>query len=183
MSEQLFDVIFFGILQPGKDRDTAINNMAKLFKTEPARLKPYFSGARKVIKENINTTTAEKYITALENIGLVVKLEQATNDNTSKPPPSHQAPASNNSDSDNNKDTINASSDISLAPVGADMIKNPKPVQAQKIADISHITLAEVGSNVLENPVKTIPQVIEDFSYLTLAETGTNIIGPSTLKQ
>ena len=44
MSEQLFDVVFFGILQTGKDKDTVMQNMAKIFKTDAAKLAPYFSG-------------------------------------------------------------------------------------------------------------------------------------------
>ena len=34
MSEELFDVVFFGILQAGKDKETVIQNMAAVFKTD-----------------------------------------------------------------------------------------------------------------------------------------------------
>ncbi len=76
MSNELFDVVFFGILQPGKDKETAMQNMAKLFKTEPAKLAPYFAGGRKVIKGKISASAAEKYRGALENVGLVIKIEE-----------------------------------------------------------------------------------------------------------
>ena len=46
MSEELFDVVFFGILQPGKDKETVMQNMAALFKTDAAKLTPYFAGGR-----------------------------------------------------------------------------------------------------------------------------------------
>ena len=74
MSEELFDVVFFGILQPGKDREVVMQNMAQLFKTEPAKLAPYFAGGRKVIKGGVTAGTAEKYRAALENVGLVSSL-------------------------------------------------------------------------------------------------------------
>ena len=70
MSEELFDVVFFGILQTGKDKDTAMQNMAKIFKTDPAKLAPYFSGGRKVIKRKVNAEMAGKYLAALENAAI-----------------------------------------------------------------------------------------------------------------
>ena len=75
MSEELFDVVFFGILQAGKDKDTVMQNMAKIFKTDAAKLAPYFAGGRKVIKGKVNADMAAKYLAALENAGLVIKLE------------------------------------------------------------------------------------------------------------
>jgi len=75
MSEQLFDVVFFGILQTGRDKETVMQNMAAMFKTEASKLTPYFTGGRKIIKGNITAETAEKYLAALENVGLVIKIE------------------------------------------------------------------------------------------------------------
>ena len=71
MSEPLFDIAFFGIIQPGKDRQTVIDNMAKLFKTTPEKVKPFFAGGRKVIKSRVDELTAEKYRVALENAGVM----------------------------------------------------------------------------------------------------------------
>jgi len=81
MSDELFDVVFFGIIQTGKDKESVIQNMAKLFKTDAKKLAPYFAGGRKVIKGRVNAGAAEKYKTALENVGLVIKIEAC-------PPPS-----------------------------------------------------------------------------------------------
>ena len=88
MSEELFDVVFFGILQAGKEKETVMQNMAALFKTDASKLAPFFAGGRKVIKGRINAAAAEKYKTALENVGLVIKLEPvaaAQSDSQSKP--------------------------------------------------------------------------------------------------
>ncbi len=105
MSEELFDVVFFGILQTGKDKDTVMQNMAALFKTDAKKLAPYFAGGRKVIKGNINAEAAEKYKTALENVGLVVTLEaliSETNDSESDTPTS-DTPTSNTATSEANE--------------------------------------------------------------------------------
>lgn len=166
MSEKLFDVVFFGILQAGRDKDTVKQNMATLFKTDASKLAPYFAGGRKVIKGKINAATAEKYQSALENVGLVIKIETCqTDQNTGTEQPSQA----------NNKDTIDTSG-ISLAPVGADVIENPVETPAHKINDISDLSMAEAGADVVENPVKVATQKISDISHITMAAPGSDVL-------
>lgn len=173
MSEELFDVVFFGILQPGKDKETAMQNMAALFKTDAAKLAPYFAGGRKVIKGNINAAAAEKYKTALENIGLSIKLEAAATT------PDESAKATNtpdaNKESQDNKPEIDTTG-LSIAAAGSDVIENPVEAPVQKIDDISSITMAEAGANVIENPTETPAQKIDDISDITMAETGSDVL-------
>ncbi len=170
MSEPLFNIVFFGIVQTGKDRDTAIENMAKLFHTDIDRIKPYFSGGRKVIKANVDTLTAEKYITVLENAGLVVKQEGAV-DNTDH---NHVKTSANSGNTDhiaqNDTATTTPASGVSLAPPGVDIIENPMPIIPQKIADFSSITMADTGVDIIEHPKEKSAAPIADFSKLTLAE-------------
>ena len=151
MSEPIFDITFYGIIQPGMDKEVAINNMAQLFKTTPEKVTPFFAGGRKVLKSRVDEPTANKYRTALENAGLVIKLE-----------------AQSAADID--------TSDISAAPVGADVLENPPVVEAQAIGDISDITMAEVGADVLENPPVVETQPIGDISDITMAEIGADIL-------
>lgn len=170
MSEPLFNIVFFGIVQTGKDRETAIENMAKLFHTDIARIKPYFGGGRKVIKANVDTLTAEKYITVLENAGLVVKQEKV-DDNTDH---NHAKASANSGNTDhvvqNDTATITPTTGVSLAPPGVDIIENPAPVTPQKIADFSSITMANAGVDIIEHPKEKPAAPIADFSELTLAE-------------
>lgn len=177
MSEELFDVVFFGILQTGKDKDIVLQNMAKMFKTDATKLAPYFAGGRKVIKGKVNADMAKKYQVALENAGLVIKLEACEiqtekNDPTPSSPaePSQQTTPSQAQSSDIETD------DISMAPVGADVIETPVEVVAQKIDDISDISMAETGADVLENPVIVPAQKIDDISGITMAEVGANVL-------
>ncbi|UCB54491.1 MAG: hypothetical protein JSW45_11200 [Thiotrichales bacterium] len=155
MSEPSFDIAFYGILQPGKDKDAVIQNMARLFKTTPDKVRPFFAGGRKVIKSAVDELTAEKYRAALENIGLVIKLESGETE---------QAGAAENTDT------------ISVAPVGADVLENPPVVEPQPIGDISDITMAEAGADVLENPPVVEPQPIGDISDITMAEVGADVL-------
>ena len=163
MSDEQFDVVFFGILQPGKDKDTVMQNMAKLFKTDAAKLAPYFAGGRKVIKGNINAGAAEKYKAALENVGLVIKLEACD---------AAEEPA----DTEEKAAPVPDTGDITIAPVGADVIETPMEVPAQKIEDISTISMAEAGADVIENPVVTPAQVIDDISDISMADVGADVI-------
>ncbi len=151
MSEPIFDIAFYGIIQPGKDKEAVMQNMAQLFKTTPEKVRPFFAGGRKVIKSRVNELTANKYRAALEKAGLVVKLE-----------------AQSSADID--------TADISVAPVGADVLANPPVVEPQTIGNISDITMAEAGADVLENPPVVEPQAIGDISDITMAEAGADVL-------
>ena len=176
MSEKLFDVVFFGILQAGKDKETVMQNMAALFKTDASKLTPYFAGGRKVIKGKINATAAEKYKTTLENIGLTIKLEPCEvtpqSEAGTKKPDTSQA----TSESDQSSETIIDTSSLTLAAAGSDVIENPIAVPAQKIDDIGNISMADAGADVIENPVAVPAQEIEDISDLSMAEVGSDVL-------
>jgi len=203
MSEALFDVVFFGILQAGKDKETVMQNMAALFKTDASKLTPYFSGGRKVIKGKINAAAAEKYRVALENAGLSIKIEPseaplAAKTTAADSTSTQTAPSTEASDKvkiDTADLTVAAVGcnvienpvaipaqkiddidDISMAEAGVDVIENPVEVPAQEIDDISGISIAEVGSDVLEHPAEIIPQKIEDISDISLAEAGADLV-------
>lgn len=171
MSEQLFDVVFFGILQAGKDKETVTQNMATLFKTDASKLAPYFAGGRKVIKGKISADAAAKYQTALENVGLVIKLEPCEAQPT-------EPAAAESADTAQTQKVKPASDDsgITIAPVGADVIANPVAVTPQEIDDISALTLAEAGADVLEHPVEVTPQAIDEISDITIAEVGADVL-------
>ncbi|MDH5388317.1 MAG: hypothetical protein OEY06_07700 [Gammaproteobacteria bacterium] len=180
MSEPLFNIVFFGMIQPGKDKDTAMQNMAKLFKTEPAKLAPFFAGGRKVIKSKVDELMAEKYRVALENAGLVIKIENMADAAPAAEAPSQAASAPSTGQSIAEKIAQQVSDvdtgDITMAEVGALVIENPVEVTPQKIDDISAISMAEVGANVLEHPVEVTPQPIGDISAISMAEVGANVL-------
>lgn len=184
MSEQLFDVVFFGIIQTGRDKEVVMQNMATLFKTDVSKLAPYFAGGRKVIKGKVDAETAEKYRAALDNVGLVIKLEACESEDDSG---EDDAPAENKSKPSQDQQRTDTTakdipgdetppSGITMAPVGADVLENPTEVVAQKIDDISAISMAETGADIIENPVPVEPQQIGDISSLTMAEVGSDVL-------
>jgi hypothetical protein len=186
MSEELFDVVFFGILQSGKERDVVMQNMAQLFKTDTAKLEPYFAGGRKVIKGKVNAETAEKYQAVLENAGLVIKIEPCENTRSARAGSDEKdtEPGEKSAQQPTQPEQHTTEKDtgsLTIAEVGADVIENPVEVPAQQIDDISNITMAEVGADVIENPVVQATQEIADFSELTMAEAGSDILTHPTV--
>ena len=147
-----------------------VQNMAKLFKTEPAKIKGYFSGDRKVIKSKVSELVAEKYRVALENVGLVVKIEEIT---AAEPVP---ATAASSADSATASNKPIDTGGITMAEVGANVLTRPTPVEPQPIGDISNISLAELGADVIEHPVPVAPQAIEDISAISMSEVGADIM-------
>ena len=196
MSDELFDVVFFGILQAGKDKETVMHNMATLFKTDASKLAPYFAGGRKVIKGKLNVATAEKYKAALENVGLNITIEpcqgnaetaanqtSASPEKTKEPDkkPQNKAETAATQDATTNSNTgAPDTGNLTVAPLGTDVIDNPSPVVAQKIEDISDISMAETGADVLENPVTVTAQKIDDISDISMAEVGTDVLDHPT---
>lgn len=182
MSEPVFNIAFYGIIQPEKEKEMVIENLASLFKTTPDQVRHLFAGDRKIIKSGVDELTAEKYRVALENVGLVVKIEaleaepESSSQHTAKAENgdrrSSEAPGAASEDSSAEVETQRYydTGNLTLAEVGADVLESPPFVEPQPIGDISSITLAEVGADILDNPTEVKPQPIADISHITLAE-------------
>ena len=162
MSEPVYNIVFFGIIAPGKDKAVVMDHMAKLFRTTTEKVAPYFNGGRKVIKAAVDGLTAEKYRTALENIGLIIKLEDAD----TAPTQADNSP----------KEAAIDTGGITMAEPGADVIEHPVETVPQPIGDISGITTARLGADVLEHPIEVKPQHIGDISGITVAEPGADML-------
>ena len=69
MSDQLFEIAFFGQISAGANLDEVKARVGKMFNADEAKLAQLFSGKRIVIKKNIDQATAVKYKTALNRAG------------------------------------------------------------------------------------------------------------------
>jgi len=74
MSEAIFDVVFSGKLQAGAEPAQVRENLARLFKTEPAKIGHLFTGQPVPIKKGVDATTALQYQAALAKAGALVEL-------------------------------------------------------------------------------------------------------------
>lgn len=76
MTTPQFDIVFKGQLIEGTSISDAVENMAKLFKSDTNTIEKRFFGKPCFIKKAIDETTAEKYQRALEKAGVIVYVRQ-----------------------------------------------------------------------------------------------------------
>ncbi|WP_417663100.1 DUF805 domain-containing protein [Pseudomonas sp.] len=69
MTQARFKIVFSGELMPGVALETAKDNLAKLFKSDNARINTLFSGSLITLKRDLLDDEADKYIAALHNAG------------------------------------------------------------------------------------------------------------------
>ena len=164
MSEQHFEVVFRGDVEPGKSVMDVKEGLAKLFKADPARIEQMFSGKPVVIKGNLDEETALHYQSSLQKVGAVVEIRSnqpagsaAQNSNIQGDDPqddnledkgSSQGDTPDSQESDPLEDF---DFDFDVAPVGADVLPDGhKKEFVPADVDTSHLTVSETGSDVLE---------------------------------
>ncbi|WP_010486156.1 DUF805 domain-containing protein [Pseudomonas sp. S9] len=69
MTQTRFKIVFSGELMPGVALETAKDNLAKLFKSDSARVNTLFSGSPIALKRDLHEDEADKYLAALHNAG------------------------------------------------------------------------------------------------------------------
>ena len=98
----LYNLIFQGKIIDGASLDEVKANVARLFKADPTKTAVLFSGKPIVIKKNLDTEAAKKYLAVLKKAGAVVKAEKVkaekvassvTGNNTAPPPGQAQTDA------------------------------------------------------------------------------------------
>ncbi len=153
MAENTFAVAFDGAIADGADAARVKASVARLFKVEPAKVEPLFSGKRVYIKKNIDRATALKYQAALQQAGALCEVVDLASPASEGP---SQAPAP---------------SGMTLAEPGVVLIE-PERVEAPDI-DVSALTMAETGVTLVE-PERVEPPAI-DTRDLSLAEAGATL--------
>jgi len=76
MENKRYNVLFRGEIIEGTSGEIAKENFAKLFKLDPTKLETLFSGKERVIKKEVETQTAKKYIETLAANGIKCHLEE-----------------------------------------------------------------------------------------------------------
>lgn len=183
MSDNRFAVVFSGVIVPGSDREQVKLNLAKLFKVEPARVEPMFSGRRVVIKAQLDQATAQKYQAALKSAGAVCEvIDTAAADKPATPatparptPPQPSArpqtpPAATPAGS--RKDVVNrpvaATPQWQVDQPGAVLVA-PKAVKPLQV-DLSALSMAEPGVALVQHKEKVAPAI--NTGHLSVAAAG-----------
>jgi hypothetical protein len=201
---QTYDVVFTGVIVPGRDQAQVRRNLAALFKTEPAKIEPLFSGKRFVIKKGLDEATALKYQQALREAGAIVHIEPvaASPEAASKPvsapaahpaispapaAPAPQAPRGLEATIDPPgvrlvaPERIEAphidTSHLHMDPPGVVLVP---PLETPPLAvDLSGLSVAEPGVTLVEHPVT--PEIRVDTSALSLAAPGVQLVEPNNM--
>lgn len=75
MTQARFKIVFNGELMPDVSLDTAKENLARLFKSDQARINSLFSGKPVDIKRDLSENEADQYLKALQSAGAKVRKE------------------------------------------------------------------------------------------------------------
>lgn len=189
MSEELYEVAFYGEIVEGAELDQVKAKVAAMFKADAAKLAQLFSGKRVVIKKNIDQATANKYKSALQNAGAQCEVKslaaaastQAAAETAPSAPAAAEAPASSNPRADSNApaapktDPLGISatdiSDLgaSILPPGSEMQDGTSSVAAPEV-DLSGLDLAPPGSDLGELK-KDESAEIPDISNLSIVDS------------
>ena len=88
MSEQRFEVVFRGDVEPGQSVAEVKEGLIRLFNTDASRIDQMFSGKPVVIKGNLDEETAKHYQASLKKAGALVQIRSMTSeggDSTKEP--------------------------------------------------------------------------------------------------
>ncbi|MCH9672265.1 MAG: hypothetical protein K0U93_12525 [Gammaproteobacteria bacterium] len=185
MAEQYFAVVFDGQTAAGADPTQVRENLAKLFKTEPARIEPMFSGNRAVIKTGLNEATARSYQTALAKAGAMTEVVAVAPKGGNGPPSPSPSPSQ-------------TASPTPAEPQAAPAVTEPAPVETPSAAapvlaarDAPARLAPDANGNLPPPPVApdfdvaepgaqlADPTVVEpakiDTSHLEMAEPGVDL--------
>lgn len=75
MNQPRYKIVFDGQLMPEASLETVKTNLARLFKSDLARIDSLFSGAPVALKRDLGESEAEQYLTALQKAGAKVRKE------------------------------------------------------------------------------------------------------------
>ncbi|HMM77013.1 MAG TPA: hypothetical protein PJ986_14985 [Gammaproteobacteria bacterium] len=186
MADARFDVVFSGQLQAGVDAAQVHENLARLFKTEPAKLAHLFTGQAVPIKRGVDAATALQYQAALAKAGALVELIDTSSAAERPAPAAIPAPAAATRPAVQPargpreapvtvppamaaRGAPPVAPDYSVAEPGVVLVE-PAPVPPPAI-DTRHLSVAAVGETLVEPTIVAAPAY--DLSGLSLDPLGT----------
>lgn len=172
-----YDIVFRGKLASGFDREQAMANLARLFKSDAARVAPLFSGKRVTIKKGVDRETGDKYRSALRKAGLMVALVRQAPPEPPQPAAS-QAPAASTNRAQFGIDDPTAKSEPPEPPQPSSSEAQEEHPAVTTAADddasiVDDADLAPVGVQLVPQVKPEPPQI--DITDLTLATVGVTV--------
>jgi hypothetical protein len=193
MSEQKYELAFYGKLVEGCSLQQTKEQVAQLFKTGVDQIERMFTGNRVVIRNKLDAETASKYIIALRKRGALCQIEEMGkpgSEVTLSDTPSVQAaptPLVQKPDDANSEPAVAAESQVIPSPspspvkkssAKAAMSVNGLPIVGDKVDEIlraSHFDLAPVGVRLEDEKKKEILE-LHALDNVDLAPVGSILV-------
>ena len=170
MSDELFEVAFFGQIRVGENSEDVKARVGKMFSADEAKIAQLFSGNRIVIKKNVDQQTAAKYQTALNRAGAECEVKSMS-------PPSAVAvaapvpqPAETSAVS---APVPNPVSEVDYGDIAPPPKTDPLGITSDEIEDLS-VSIAPVGSS-LQDEIKHVEAPQIDISEFEVAPVGADL--------
>ncbi len=194
MSGTKYDVLFTGKLVEGHKEEQVKANVAKLFKTDVAKVERLFVGMSVVIKKDVNKDTALKYMMAMQKAGAICETKEHSAASAvpsfPKAPAQTTVPSSAVQSANRSEAEIAAGEDgemrfvIKEAPQGLGELADANVdepgitlVEHQEVAppkiDTSSLSVDKSDADLIEH--EKVAPVSVDLSGLTLDEPGSRI--------
>lgn len=174
-----FDVVFRGDIAPGQKIMDVRERVQKLFKADEQQLQRLFSGRPVTIRRDLDRAQAQQYQQALLQAGALVELKPgpggiATPETPVSAPKAGAAPERSHSSVAATETPAQsqpeAGDEFTLAPVGADMLREEdRPLVEALEVDISGLSAEAPDGDLLdESEKKHVEAVAVDISHLSV---------------
>lgn len=170
-----YKLVFSGRIVEGMTQAQVLAGLARLLKTEAAKLAPMFSGQTVVLRKGLDEASAEQYLAALAKVGALAERVPMTETpppvaRTAAPLPPALAPAAPAIARAASAPPVAPAFDI--APAGVVLVEaqaTPEPA-----IDTSHLSVAPPGPIDLATEIVATP--FFDLSDLSLAPPGVTLV-------
>ncbi len=189
MSEQIYELAFYGKLVAGSDLQQTKEQIALLFKTTIDQVERMFTGNRVVIRNKLDEDTAGKYLLALRKRGADCQIERMGQPGVAVTFSAREQASAADSGATPSASAIPAAETPPAAPAPekaaaqagtrkAVMSLNGLPVAGERVDDIlssTHFDLAPVGSR-MEDEKPEVKAEFHELDNVSLAPPGSVLV-------
>lgn len=193
MSEQIFELAFYGKLVEGAELQQTKEQVAQLFKAGVEQVERMFTGSRVVIRNKLDEETARKYLIALKKRGADCQIERMGQPGIAV---NLDAPAASSPVSSPASEPVSAAAPApeTARPSSAQEVPSPAvkktasakpgmsvtglPIVGERVDDIlsdKHFDLAPVGTR-LEDKKEEVHPDLHALDDVTLAPVGSELV-------
>lgn len=151
MSAAQYKIVFNGQILEGQDPVRVRQNLMVMFKLSEPAIDKLFSGARIVIKKELNEEAAKKYQLAFKKAGAICIVEQET---VVAPAPEPESEQESGHVVAEKGDTL---TDTTIAEAGSVIMEYQAPEEPD--INISSLSMGEAGEVIMEHPEIDSPHI------------------------